>query len=272
MPATVGYLDLLQSARREPPRWALVLGSGLGRLAERLDEPIAVPFADVPGFAESSVAGHGGRVVLGWWGAWRVVVFQGRLHRYEGHPWETVFQPVRLARTLGASRVLLTNAAGGIHEALSPGRLMAIRDHIDWTRPYSGRRPAAQAGEGSPPPYAPRLLALLQASAEEIGLPLFVGVYAQLTGPSYETPAEIRALRVWGADAVGMSTAREAEEAVRLGLECGAISLITNRAAGLADRPLSHEEVLLTAQETADRLQRLIELTLRDDHLPGRAS
>jgi purine-nucleoside phosphorylase len=203
------------------------------------------------------VAGHGGRLTLGDWAGKRVLIFEGRLHYYEGHPWRIVTQAVQIAQFLGARNLLLTNAAGGIHDALAPGSLLAIRDHLEWTRPAcwrSGPRPS---------PYSPRLLQVLTEAAGEIGFTLPRGVYAAVTGPCYETPAEIRALKIWGADAVGMSTAREIQAGCDLGMECAAVSCITNRAAGLSTTPINHEEVLTTAAAQSQRLADLLEVCLR---------
>lgn len=243
-------LERLQSFR---PEVALVLGSGMGSVARRLDKLHSLPFAALPGLAPPSVNGHAGQLTLAEWAGRRVLVFEGRLHRYEGHSWECVTAPVRLAARLGVQVLLVTNAAGGIHESLRPGSLMALRDHIDCTRPnVSTRRDL----------YSPRLLDLLAQTAADLGQELHQGTYAAVTGPCYETPAEIRALRARGADAVGMSTAREIEAACAAGLECAAISCITNRAAGLSAGTIHHEEVLTTAAAVAERLGTLLETVL----------
>src|SRR5262249_55402075 len=213
----------------------------------------------IPGFPATSVAGHRGRVTLGDWAGQRVLLFEGRLHFYEGHSWENVVLPVRLAASLGVRVLLQTNAAGGIHDALGPGSLLALRGHMEWTRPYCWREPGPGAlGPPRPSPYAPRLLDVLDRAAAELRIPLQRGIYAAVTGPCYETPAEVRALKAWGADAAGMSTAREAQTGFDLGLECAAVSLITNKAAGLSAAPLDHQEVLATAVAQAERLLRLV--------------
>jgi purine-nucleoside phosphorylase len=238
----------------------VVLGSGTNVVADRVQGAVSVPFSEVPGLGTASVAGHRGRLTLGEWAGRRVLVFEGRLHYYEGHSWETVVEPARLAQSLGARMLLATNAAGGIDPSLGPGSLMAVRDHILWNVPRPWLHPGPGAlGPARPSPYSPRLLGLLTEAARRGGLALFQGVYASLTGPCYETPAEIRALKVWGADAVGMSTAREVEKAVELGMECAAISCITNQAAGLGTGTLNHQEVLATAAAQAGRLAELIE-------------
>jgi purine-nucleoside phosphorylase len=250
---------LRKAAAAAPPRIGFVLGSGMGLVARRLEGVVSVPFAEVPGLAASSVAGHSGRLSLGDWLGKRVLIFEGRLHYYEGHSWESVTLPVRLAADLGVRVLLLTNAAGGIHDALVPGSLMAIRDHLEWTRPYCWREPGPGGlGPARPSPYAARLRRLLQSVAGKKRIDLHEGVYGAVTGPCYETPAEIRALKVWGADAVGMSTAREVQAGADLGLECAAVSCITNRAAGLSGGPLHHEEVLQTAAAQSERLANLL--------------
>jgi purine-nucleoside phosphorylase len=246
------------------PDVAMVLGSGMSDVARRLTHARSVLFADVPGLATATVAGHCGRVTLGEWAGKRVLVFEGRLHYYEGHWWQDVVRPVQTAAALGARVLLLTNAAGGIHDALAPGSLMAIRDHIEWTRPYCWRLPGPGAlGEARPSPYAPRLLELLTQAAHGLGMELHRGIYAAVTGPCYETPAEIRALKAWGAAAVGMSTAREIQAGCDAGMECAALSCITNRAAGLSGGPLDHQEVLTTAAAQSERLADLLEGFLR---------
>jgi purine-nucleoside phosphorylase len=253
------YRDLLDACRRRPPRLALVLGSGLGDLANRFDCECAVPFGDVPDMEAATVAGHKGELRVGTWGGRRVLLFLGRLHYYEGHLWRRIEQPVAVARELGAEILFLTNAAGGIRADLVPGSLLPIRDHLEWTRPYPWRPPQAAS---RPNPYSARLLGVLCRAAEETALTLTPGIYAQVTGPCYETPAEIRALRTCGADAVGMSTAREVTRGHALGMECAALSSVTNRAAGLAEGPIRHEEVIAAGHAVREKLGRLIEAFL----------
>lgn len=248
---------LLAAARSRPPRAAVVLGSGLGSVVDRIEEVAEAKFADVPGFVAPTVHGHGGRVILGAWAGVPVVVFQGRMHFYEGHAWERATATVRLAAGLGAKLLILTNAAGGIHDRLNPGDLMVIRDHVKLLDPQAWRHAANEPAR--PSIYSPRLLSLLHQFAPP---PLFAGTYAALTGPTYETPAEIRALKEMGADAVGMSTAVEAEAGVELGLEVAAISCITNKAAGLAAGALAHAEVQQVAGR-ADVVARLANLVER---------
>lgn len=245
----MSFEGLRTAARDNPPRGAVILGSGLGSVVGRVRPIAELKFADIPGFATPTVHGHGGRAVLGDWAGVRVLVFQGRMHYYEGHSWDRATATVRLAAELGAKLLLLTNAAGGIHDRLNPGDLMAIRAHIKLLDSNSWKN----AVPGTP--YSPRLLEKLE---------LFAGTYAALTGPTYETPAEIRALKAMGADAVGMSTAMEAETGAALGMEVAAISCITNKAAGLAAGILDHSEVQQIAgrddvsDRMANRLERLI--------------
>jgi purine-nucleoside phosphorylase len=237
----------------------------MGPVARRLRRDRTVAFADIPGLTGTSVVGHSGSLALGEWAGRRVLLFEGRLHYYEGHPWGGVTRPVQIAADLGVRTLLLTNAAGGIHEALAPGSLMILRDHLEWTRPYCWREPGLGAlGPARPSPYSSRLRDVLATAGRELGMELLQGVYAQVTGPCYETPAEIRALRIWGADAVGMSTAREIQAGQDRGLECAAVSCITNRAAGLSAGPLDHKEVLATAAQQSERLADLVERFLHN--------
>jgi len=242
------------------PRVAVVLGSGLGAVPHRFEKAASVPFADVPGLAAPSVHGHSGAIDLGRCAGVPLLVFRGRLHFYEGHSWDRVAGPVRLMAEWGVKTLILTNAAGGIHDRLNPGDLMVLRNHLWLQTPQAavGRITDPSYGDS---PYSPRLVDLLQSA--EPGRELLAGVYAAVTGPCYETPAEIRALKAWGADAVGMSTAREIQAGCDAGMECAALSCITNRAAGLGDGPLNHKEVLTTAAAQSTRLADLLEGFLR---------
>jgi len=250
------FREFLAAAAAAPPRACFVLGSGLGAVAERVRVAAGVRFADAPGFAPPTVPGHPGRLIVGTWDGVPVLVAQGRMHFYEGHPWDRVTAAVRLAAGLGAKTLVLTNAAGGIRPDLGPGTLMLTRDHLklldrdDWRKAAEGARQVAA--------YSPRLAGRLRDLAAAAGWTLAEGRYAALTGPCYETPAEVRALAAMGADAVGMSTAVEAEAAAGLGLEVAAVSCVTNRAAGLSSGPLDHADVLRTAAAPADRLANLL--------------
>jgi purine-nucleoside phosphorylase len=254
------FSSFTEAVRTVKPQLAMVLGSGMSFVAQRVARQQTVAFADIPGMAATTVAGHSGCLTLGNWAGRPVLLFEGRLHFYEGHSWQSVTVPVQIVASLGVRMLLLTNAAGGIHHSLNAGSLMAIQDHIEWARPYCWRHPGPGGlGENRPSPYSDRLLVLLKRAAEETGTDLAQGIYAQVTGPSYETPAEIRALKAWGADAVGMSTAREIQAGCDLGLECIALSCITNKAAGLSAGPLDHQEVLQTAAAQSQRLGNLLE-------------
>ncbi len=268
------FAALVAEAKEARLDIALILGSGLTAVAEHCRPVCRLPFGAVPGLSATSVAGHQGRLTLADWAGKRVLLFEGRLHYYEGHSWRSVVRPIQIAHSLGASVLLLTNAAGGIREDLYPGCLMAISDHLELTRPYCWRlspspHPLPLGGEGgvrgSKPrasaysTYSTRLLQRLGQAASDRGVDLRTGIYAAVTGPCYETPAEIRALKAWGADAVGMSIAREVLAGHELGMECAALSCITNRAAGLSTGPIHHEDVLKTAAAQSERLANLLE-------------
>ena len=245
------------------PRIAIILGSGMGGVADRLQNPRSISFNQIPVFEVPSVAGHKGCLTFGTWAGIPVLVFEGRLHFYEGHSWRKVVAPVMTAKTLGITHLVFTNAAGGIHKDLSPGSMMVIRDHIEWTKPYFWQT----ANQSNPlskrtSPYSNRLNGVLQNAARTLNIDLHFGNYGALMGPCYETPAEIRALESLGADAVGMSTAREVQTAFDVGIECLALSCITNRAAGLNGGTINHEEVLSMACMRSDVLASLLEKCL----------
>ncbi len=256
---------LVKAIRRRSglvPRVGIVLGSGLGGLADAVTDPVVVPFPELPGWPEATAPGHEGRLVLGRLGGVPVVVLQGRFHLYEGNDPGLVVQPVLLFRRLGAELVVLTNAAGGVNPSYGPGTLMLITDHLNLT----GRSPllgpnAEELGPRFPDlteVWAPRLREALHTAARGEAVTLEEGVYAGLLGPSYETPAEVRMLRVLGADAVGMSTVLEAVAARWAGLEVCGVSLVTNAGAGYSGRPLTHEEVLSAGAEAGPRLARVL--------------
>jgi purine-nucleoside phosphorylase len=259
MSDTSAFATLADAARRQPPGIALVLGSGMSELAQHVERLESVSYVYVPGMSPTTVPGHTGCLTLGTWSGQRLLLFEGRLHFYEGQPWRSVLTPVHIARELGARILLVTNASGGIREDLAKGSLLIIADHFDWTRPYAWRQPGPGGLAGArPSPYSPHLIELLREAGTRRGIELPVGTYAQLTGPCYETPAEIRALKALGADAVGMSTAREIQAGFDLGMECAALSCITNRAAGLSDGLIHHEDVLLTMAAQTERLAGLL--------------
>ena len=244
------------------PRVGVVLGSGLGAMAEAVEDAVVVSYEELPGFPRPSVAGHAGRAVLGSIGEVPVAVLQGRAHLYEGGDPEALRVPIRALRAAGASIVVLTNAAGSLHPAVGPGSLMAITDHVNLTGVNLLTGPNDdEIGPRFPSlrdAYDPVLLATLRAAAAEVGLDLAEGVYLAVAGPSFETPAEIRAFQVLGADAVGMSTVQETILARHCGLRVAAISVITNLAEGMSDEPLSHVQTLRAAQDGAGELTRLL--------------
>ena len=259
--------ERLSAALRHAPEMLLVLGSGLSGLADVLTDPTVVPFPDLPGFPSVGVAGHGGRYVCGLLEGRRVLVQAGRFHLYEGHAPAVVAGTVRVARRLGVRTLLLTNAAGGIDPRLEPGSLMLIDDHLDLTfgRPLAG---AVEAGEERFPdmssPYDRDLQALAERAALELRIPLARGVYAAMAGPTYETPAEVRALARCGAHAGGMSTVPEVIVARAAGMRCLALSLITNRAAWLGGAMLAHDEVVAMGLAAEGALSRLLGRIVRD--------
>ena len=249
----------------EQPRLAVILGSGLGDFADTLDEREAIAFSAVPHFPLSSVAGHSGNVVLGKIGTAWVLCLQGRVHCYEGHDMKAVTFPIRVLGRLGIRRLIVTNAAGGINPRFRPGDLMLIRDHISLFCP----NPLIGPNEASLGPrfpdmsatYSEPLRQLARNSARRLKFTLKQGVYVSVTGPSYESPAEIALLKRLGADAVGMSTVPEVIVARHMGIECLGISNITNTAAGISKRPLSHAEVLEAGERVKPRLMALISAT-----------
>ncbi len=230
------------------PSMAIVLGSGLGALADELENPLVIPYVQIPGFPASTAPGHAGRLVCGTLAGKSVIAMQGRFHYYEGYTMDKVVFPVRVFRAMGVQRILLTNACGGANPAFSPGDFMVIRDHIN----LSGQNPCIGPNDESlgqrffdmSRTYSPALRALAHEAGRNLGMKLHEGVYAWFTGPSFETPAEIRMAQVLGADAVGMSTVPEAIAAAHCGLEILGISCITNMAAGMLDQPITSEEVL----------------------------
>ena len=250
-------------ARRAPapPRVGIVLGSGLGAVAEAVADAVIVPYEELPGFPRPTVAGHAGSAVLGRIGDVPVAVFQGRAHLYEGIDPAAIAVPVRTVRALGAELILLTNAAGSLRAEVGPGRLMALTDHINMT----GRNPlVGPEFVGMGKAYDPELLERLRAAATKAAVDLSEGVYLAVPGPSFETAAEIRAFRVLGADAVGMSTVLETIAARHCGLRVAAVSAITNLAEGMSAEVLSHEGTLHAAGQAASDLARVLRHFVED--------
>lgn len=244
------------------PEVAVVLGSGLGGFASQLQNAVAIPFAEIPHFPRSTVPGHSGRMVIGTLGEMPVAVMQGRVHAYEGYSSAEVTFPIRVLGRFGVRGIVLTNAAGGIRTSFTQGDLVLISDHINFT----GSNPVAGPNDERMGPrffdmteaYSRQLRKLAHAAANEDGQTLQEGVYLSLLGPSFETPAEIRAFRTWGADLVGMSTAQETIAARHMGLEVLGISCVTNMAAGIQGEPLSHEEVMQTGKQVEARMAGLL--------------
>jgi len=243
------------------PVAAIVLGSGLGELAERIENPSRVPYAGIPGFHATNVTGHRGELISGTLAGKEVLALAGRFHMYEGHGARTAAYPVRVLHALGARVLFVSNAAGGIRRSFVPGDLMIIEDHLNlmFRNPLFG---AVERTDDRFPdmsaPWSPRLTALLRDCAAKTGVPVQTGVYAGLLGPNYETPAEVRMLAALGADAVGMSTVPEAIVAGAMKMELAGISLITNAAAGISDAPLQHAEVVEVGAKAAGRFATLV--------------
>ena len=257
---------IIRSRISVEPRVAVVLGSGLGGFADDFDEAVAIPYEDVPGFVRSTAQGHAGRLVIGKVDSVPVLAMQGRVHYYEGYSLEEVTFPVRVFNLLGIKTLVLTNAAGGINVQLTQGALMVISDHLN----LMGVNPLRGVNDERFGPrfpdmtavYSPELQALVIEEAKAINVEVRRGIYGALSGPSYETPAEIHLLRNLGADAVGMSTVPEAIVARHMGIEVLGISCITNMAAGISDEPINHEEVMATGDRVratfTELLQRVI--------------
>ena len=255
-------------ARGFEPRLGLMLGSGLGELAERLDERVEIAYGDLPGFHAGGLAGHAGALVLGRLSGVPVAIFSGRWHVYQGIDGSAITTPIRTLKALGAELLVLTNAAGSLRPEAGPGSLVCITDHINMLgfNPLIGPNDDA-AGPRFPSlrdAYDPDLRAALHAAAAALGFELHDGVYLAVAGPSFETPAEIRAYRTLGADLVGMSTVPEVIAARHAGLRVAAVSAVTNLAEGMGGEELSHDQTLRVAKEGAERLGPLIERFVGD--------
>jgi len=256
---------------------ALVLGSGLAAVADRLERPRSAPYAGLPGFPETTVAGHPGRVVVGWIGARKVLALCGRVHGYEGYEPSEVGFGVRVAAAIGARTLIVTNAAGGVEPTVRPGEVVAISDHLNLT----GASPLQGPNDERLGPrfvdmtdaYAPALRELARAAAPgALGYPLREAVYAGMAGPSYETPAEVRMLHLLGAGLVGMSTVHEVITARHAGLEVLGLSIVANPAAGVIEGPLRHEDVTRAANTAADAIGKLIVEVIRRLPAPADAA
>jgi purine-nucleoside phosphorylase len=248
------------------PTIGVVLGSGLGHYVSFLKNTFSINYQDIPGFFATTIIGHEGKLVFGEVGNKHVVVMQGRIHAYEGHSMDQVTFPIRVMKSLGVTHLLVTNAAGSINEAYKPGSLVLIKDHINLT----GRNPLVGKNESELGPrfpdmtqaYHPDLINLVKQSAQELSMKIPTGVYSGVLGPSYETPAEIRMMRILGADLVGMSTVSEVIVANHAGMKVTGISCITNMGAGMTREKLTHEEVKKEADKINEKLGNLINRTI----------
>lgn len=263
--ATVEFLQ--GKLRQKQPEIGLVLGSGLGVLAEEIEDQIVIPYSDIPHFPVSTVSGHKGQLVAGTLEGRNVIAMQGRFHYYEGYSMQEVTFPIRVMKQLGVDKLFVTNAAGGIKESFEPGNLMLIEDHINnfGTNPLIGANDE-ELGPRFPdmsvayyPPYVEHALQV----ADQLSLPVQKGVYVGNSGPAYETGAEIRMLRSWGGDAVGMSTVPEVIIANHAGMKVIGISCISNMAAGILDQPLSHQEVIETTEKVREDFLRFVKELVR---------
>ena len=260
-------VSYIRSRTDAEPEFGMILGSGLGDFADTLENRLVIPFSEIPDFPAATVPGHVGAFVFGTKHGKSIVCLQGRIHYYEGHPMSLLSMPVRMMAKLGVKLLVLTNAAGGVNKDYRPGDLMLITDHIN----FSGGNPLIGPHE---PEFGPRfpdisdlyssaLRLKVKLAAVEAGIGLRQGVYMMFSGPSYETPAEIRMARILGADAVGMSTVPEAIVAAQCGIKCLGISCITNLAAGVSPTKLSHQEVMETAAMVHDKFHSLLNLILK---------
>lgn len=244
------------------PTVGLILGSGLGSLGEKIENPVVIEYKDIPNFPISTVEGHKGQLIIGNLGDKNVIAMQGRFHYYEGYPLKEVVFPVRVMIGLGIENLIVTNAAGGVNESFSPGDLMIIKDHINFT----GQNPLIGTNFNELGPrfvdmtraYNEKLINIAKKTGEDLNIPLKEGIYMWFTGPTYETPAEVRLAGILGASAVGMSTVPEVIIASHAGIKVLGISCITNMAAGILDKPLNHDEVIETSLKVKKKFEKLI--------------
>jgi purine-nucleoside phosphorylase len=257
------------------PAFGIILGSGLGGLSKKIGDSVRIPFRDIPGFPETTIVGHEGAVIVGTLGGREIVALSGRFHVYEGHPAALAAFPVRVFHALGARELFVSNAAGGISPKLAVGELMMISDHLNLmgTSPLVGEH---QEGDVRFPDmtdaYDPGLRRILRTTAERLGVTLREGVYAAVLGPSYETPGEVRMLRLLGADAVGMSTVPEVIVARALRMRVAGVSCITNAAAGVTGAALSHAEVMETTRRVSAAFESLVTEFLERSAIPQLSS
>jgi purine-nucleoside phosphorylase len=258
----------VQSKINIKPQIGLILGSGLGVLGDEVENPTIIKYNEIPNFPVSTVEGHAGQLVIGKLEKKDVVVMQGRFHFYEGYPMQDVTFPVRVMKALGVDTIIVTNAAGGSNESFTPGDLMIITDHIN----FGGNNPLIGPNDNRlgvrfpdmSKAYTPELIDIARNTANELGINVKEGVYMFLTGPTYETPAEIKMAQKLGADAVGMSTVPEVIVASHSQLKVLGISCITNMAAGILDQPLNHEEVIETTQKVQSEFLSLVKTTIKN--------
>lgn len=265
MQKTIEYIKEKITSLNIKPEIGIVLGSGLGKIADEI-EGIKIPYSEIPGFKSSTIEGHSGNFAIGELCSKNLIAMQGRLHFYEGYSLKDVVYPVQVMKFLGVQNLIVTNASGGINKSFNPGDLMIIEDHINFT----GNNPLIGANIKELGPrffdmseaYSKDFIKLAQDTAKELNIDIKKGIYAGVTGPNYETPAEVKMLRMLGADAVGMSTVPEVIAANHAGLKVFGVSCITNMAAGVLDQPLNHEEVIETAGKVEEDFKKLIKIVV----------
>lgn len=260
-------VDSVKSKTSITPEIGIILGSGLGSVTEQITDAIYIPYTDIPHFHGTSIEGHAGRMVIGKFHGVPTVFLEGRFHFYEGYSMEEVVFPTRMICGLGIQTLILTNAAGGVNTRYRPGDVMIIDDHLNLMgeNPLKGPN-LAQLGPRFPDlseAYSKDCVEIFKSTAKELGIPVHQGVYAGLLGPTYETPAEIRMYRTFGADAVGMSTVPESIAANHLGVRVCGLSCITNLAAGLSPQKLTHEEVIENSRMGAEKLKKILEASMQ---------
>jgi len=244
-------IEFIQNRTNIKPEIGIILGSGLGTMANEI-EGIKIPYSEIPNFCTSTIEGHAGQLVIGYLEGKKVIAMQGRFHFYEGYSMKDVVMPIHVMKKLGVEKLIVTNAAGGVNTEFKPGDLMLIKDHINFmgSNPLMGKN-LTEFGARFPDmseAYKKYLIEIAKKKAIELGIDIKEGIYVACTGPSYETPAEIRMFRSWGVDVVGMSTAPEVIVANHAGIHVLGLSCVTNMAAGILNQPLCHEEVIETSR------------------------